>query len=176
MISCTYASEQLHGKDSIAFGRDLHTMVWFTIGTLRELALALQALRSALKKRGLLDSGSAPWVTLRELEERWEGNEFFRRMRNVAAFHIDEKVIDDGLTEMLKDSGVAILAEGEGKKAVKSQLPIGMLALHNGLGLSLEDYGDFIRIVSEDHGGASWAIQMAFVQACEAAGIPFEAD
>ena len=97
-------------------------------------------------------------------------------MRNVAAFHIDEKVIDDGLTEMLKDSGVAILAEGEGKKAVKSQLPIGMLALHNGLGLSLEDYGDFIRIVSEDHGGASWAIQMAFVQACEAAGIPFEAD
>ena len=77
MISCTYASEQLHGKDSIAFGRDLHTMVWFTIGTLRELALALQALRSALKKRGLLDSGSAPWVTLRELEERWRGNEFF---------------------------------------------------------------------------------------------------
>ena len=42
------------------------------------------------------------------------------------------------------------LAEGEGKKAVKSQLPAGMLALHNGLGLSLESYGDFIRVVSED--------------------------
>ena len=175
-ISCMYASEQLHGRDSIAFGRDLLAMVWFTIGTLRELALALQALRSALKKRGLLDSGSAPWVTLRELEERWEGNEFFRRKRDVAAFHVDERVIDDGLTEMFKDSGVVTLAEGEGKKAVKSQLPAGMLALHNGLGLSLEGYGDFIRVVSEDHGEASEAIQMAFVQACEAVGIPFEAD
>ena len=89
---------------------------------------------------------------------------------------LDERVIDDGLTEMLKDSGVVTLAEGEGKKAVKSQLPAGMLALHNGLGLSPEGYGDFIRVVSEDHGEASEAIQMAFVQACEAVGIPFEAD
>ena len=47
-ISCMYSSEQLHGRGSIAFGRDLLAMVWFTIGTLRELALALQALRSAL--------------------------------------------------------------------------------------------------------------------------------
>ena len=37
------------------FGRDLITMVWFTVGTLRELAHALRDLRSALKKmRGLV--------------------------------------------------------------------------------------------------------------------------
>ena len=174
--SCIYASEQLHGSDSIAYGRDLLTMEWFTIGTMRELALALQALRSALKKRGLLDSDSAPWVTLRELEERWEGDEFFRRKRDVAAFHVDERIVDDGLMEMLKESRVATLAEGDGKKAVKGQLPVGMLALHKGLGLSLEGYGDFIHVVSEDHGRASEAIQMAFIHACETAGIPFEAD
>ena len=39
------------------FGRDLIAMVWFTVGTLRELGLALKDLRSALEKRGLLDSG-----------------------------------------------------------------------------------------------------------------------
>ena len=59
--TCIDASEQIHGTDSIVFRRDFLTMMWFTIGTLRELALALKALRSALKKQGLLDSGSAPW-------------------------------------------------------------------------------------------------------------------
>ncbi len=44
--SCIAASAQLHGKDSIVFSRDLLTMVWFTVGTLRELALALKDLRS----------------------------------------------------------------------------------------------------------------------------------
>ena len=91
--TCSDASEKLNGKDSVVFGRDLIAMVWFTIGTLRELALALKDLRSALKKRGLLDSGSAPWVTLRELEARWDRDEFFRKMRNVAAFHIDKKMV-----------------------------------------------------------------------------------
>ena len=176
MISCNAASEQINGNDSIAYGRDLHTLVWFTIGTLRELALALQALRSALKKRGLLDSDSAQWVTLRELEDRWDGNEFFRKKRDVAAFHIDEEVINDGLTEMLKDSGVETLAEGDGKKAVKSQLPVGMMALQNGLWPNLKDYGEFIRIVTEDLVGVGEPIQMAFVKACEKAGIPFTAD
>ena len=176
--TCIAASEQLHGKDSIVFDRDLLTMVWFTVGTLHELARALKALQSALQKRGLLDSGSAPWVTLRELEKRWKRNEFLR-MRNVAAFHIDKKIIDGGLTKMLKDSGVVTLAEGDGKKNVRSQMSVGMLALHTGLWPSLDDlkgYGEFIRIVTEDHVRASEAIQMAFIQACEKAGIPFEAD
>ena len=153
-------------------------MVWFTVGTLRELALALKDLRSALKKRELLDSGSAPWVTLRELEKRWEGDEFFRNMRNFAAFHIDKDIINDGLTKMLKDSVDVTLAEGDGEKNVSSQMPVGTLALLTGLWPSLDDlkgYGEFIRIVSKDHNGASEAIQMAFIQACKKAGIPLEA-
>ena len=178
--TCSYASELRHGKDSIVFGRDLLTMVWFTIGTLRELAHALRALRSALKKRGLLDAGSAPWVTLRELEERWDRNKFYRDLRNGAAFHIDKKIINDGLTEMLKGSGVVPLAEGdEGEKNVSSRMSVGTLALHAGLWPSLKDlkaYGEFICTVGKDHDGVSDAIQKAFIQACEKAGIPFTAD
>ena len=173
--TCSDASEKLNGKDSVVFGRDLITMVWFTVGTLRELAHALRDLRSALKKRGLLDSDSAPWVTLRELEARWDRDKFFRKMRNVAAFHIDKKIIDAGLTNMLKDSGVVPLAEGDGKKNIRSQMPVGTLVLHAGLcWSSLDDYGEFIRIVDKDQYRASEAIQMAFIQACEKAGIPFQ--
>ena len=71
-------------------------------------------------------------------------------MRNVAAFHIDKKIIDAGLTNMLKDSGVVPLAEGDGRKNIRSQMPVGTLVLHAGLcWSSLDDYGEFIRIVDE---------------------------
>ena len=172
--NCSDASEKLNGKDSVVFGRDLIAMVWFTVGTLRELGQALKDLRSALEKRGLLDSGSDPWVTLRELEARWDKDKFFRKMRNVAAFHIDKKIIDAGLTNMLKDSGVVPLVEGDGRKNIRSQMPVGTLVLHKGLwGSSLDDYGEFISIVGKDSDRASLAIQRAFIQACEKAGIPF---
>ena len=173
--SCSDASEKLNGKDSVVFGRDLIAMVWFTIGTLRELAKALKDLRSALEKRGLLDSGSAPWAILSELEERWDRDKFFIKMRNGGAFHIDKKIIEDGLTEMLKDSGVVLLAEGDGRKNFRSQMPVGTLVLHAGLwGSSLDEYGEFISIVGKDSDRASLAIQKAFIQACEKAGIPVQ--
>jgi hypothetical protein len=58
--SCIHASEQLHSRDSVGFERDLNSMVWFTVGTLRELAAAIQDLRASLRKRGRLDPNSPP--------------------------------------------------------------------------------------------------------------------
>ena len=55
--TCSDASEKLNGKYSVVFSRDLIAMVWFTIGTLRELATALKDLRSALQKRELRRPG-----------------------------------------------------------------------------------------------------------------------
>ncbi len=117
ITSCMYASEQHHGRDSVAYGRDLDTLMWFTIGTLRELARAIQRLRSALAKRQLLDHKSEPWVALRELEKRWEKDAFYRKMRNSVAFHVDEEVVNIGLNELLKEPHVT-LAKGQGSKIV----------------------------------------------------------
>ena len=75
LISFAYVSEKYHGRDSVAFGRNLHTMVSFTAGTLRELALAIKDLRSGLAKRGWLKPNSPAWVTLRAVEGRWEDDE-----------------------------------------------------------------------------------------------------
>ena len=169
-ISCTYASEQHHGHDSTVFGRDLMSMVWFTIGTLRELALAIRAARAALVKRGWFDPESEHWVTLRELEDRWENDEYFRTKRDVAAFHVDKDVIDKGLNELVKNQ-VIDLAEGEGEKNVDSTLSLGALALFQGLEMSLDDYGAFVKIVSNDNIVVANAIQTAFVRAAEAAGV-----
>ena len=170
LISCMHTSEQYHGGDSVAYARDLNTLVWFTVGTLRELAHAIQHLRSALARCGRLDPESAPWVTLRDLEQRWE-NDVYPRMRNQAAFHVDEEVIGRGLNELVNDEDDVTLAEGYGPRHVASRLTLGLLALHNGLDLDLDGgggYREFLKVVVEDHGAAGKAIQEAFVLAAEA--------
>ena len=166
LISCMHTSEQHHGRDSVAYTRDLNALVWFTVGTLRELARAIRHLRSALARCGRLDPESAPWVALRTLEERWENNQY-RRMRDQAAFHVDEEVIERGLNELVDDDDVT-LAEGDGPRHVDSRLTLGFLALHNGLDLDLDGYGEFLEVVMADHGAAGKAIQDAFVLAAEA--------
>jgi hypothetical protein len=146
-------------------------MVWFTIGTLRELAAAIRDLRSALARRGLLDPNSDPWVALRDVERRWEDDPFFRRMRNQAAFHVDPEVIDKGLDALVKEHDIE-LCRGDDTKSVNTSLTLGILAMHNGLGMDLADYGNFLERVIADQ-SIGHAIQEAFVLAARAAGIPF---
>ena len=168
LISCMHTSEQFHGRDSVAYARDLNTLVWFTVGTLRELALAIQGLRTTLATRGRLDAESAPWVALRDLERRWENNADYRRMRNQAAFHVDPEVIERGLNVLVEDEDDVTLAEGRGARHVDSRLTLGMLSLHNGLELDLEGYGQFLEAVMEGHMAAGKDIQDAFVLAARA--------
>jgi hypothetical protein len=172
LASFAYCSEQHHGRQSVAFERDLLAMVWFTIGTLRELARTINALRGALAKKGILDAKSEPWVQLRELENRWDRDEFFRKKRDIAAFHVDEDVINKGLDELSKERDVD-LSVGQGKKTVETHFTLGDTALFNGLGMDLDTYGQFASQVGDDHGVASGAIQEAFILASRAAGIPF---
>jgi len=170
-ISCIHASESVHGRDSVAFERDLNTMVWFTIGTLREFAKALGVLRAALKRTTRLDINSAPWVRLRELEDRWERNDFFRKKRDVAAFHLDSDVIDIGLDQLLKDQPDVALVVGDARAQIRTQLALGFLALHNGLGLDLAGFRDFVAVVGDDHAAAAEAIQTVFMNVAQAAGV-----
>ena len=167
MISCMYTSEQYHGRQSVAYARDLNTLMWFTVGTLRELARAIQHLRSALATCDRLDPESAPWVTLRNLEGRWDNNEY-RRMRDQVAFHVDEEVIEKGLTELVDDGDAVTLADGQGPRQVDSHLTLGFLALHNGLDMDPDGLREFVEVVMADHGAAGKAIQEAFILAAEA--------
>src|SRR5688572_28082478 len=61
-ISSIYASQTLHGRESVALSRDLHTLVWFTVGTLRELALSIRELRGALGRQARLDKNHPVWI------------------------------------------------------------------------------------------------------------------
>ncbi len=169
-VSCMHASMQHHGHDSIAYTRDLDAMAWFSIGTLRELARSVGALRSSLKKRDLLDPKSSPWIELNSFEKRWRRDDRYRRVRNKVSFHLDEDVIGSGMEELLQEQHV-VLSEGVGEKYVNSRLSLGYLALHRGLGWNLEEYRKFLEVVKTDHLAVGRAVQEAFVLAVKTAGV-----
>jgi hypothetical protein len=172
LMSFGYLSLKHHGESTPGFSRNLQTLAWFAVGTLHELALALRALRSTLAKRALLDSNSKPWITLRQVEERWEEDPFFRDMRNIAAFHVDAEVMEKGLTT-LQEEGNVILCEGLGDKLDEASMRLGLEALLNGSGRTLTEFDRLMKTLSEDHGISS-TIHDAFILVLEARGVMVE--
>lgn len=172
LISFAYISAVHYGEPSPCFHRNLQTMVWYTAGTLRELALSIRNLRSALAKRQMLDPTSKPWVALRAIEARWEDDPAFRGLRNIVSFHVDPLVVEKGLLQLETGEDV-ILSQGRGGQLDQSTMRLGLEALLNGTGRSLADLEDVVKVVSQDQ-GISTAVQEAFILALNAAGIPVE--
>ena len=172
LIGFAFSSEERYGKDSPPFHRDLQTMVWFAVGTLRELASAIRDLRSSMAKRGTLDIKSAPWATLAEVERRWEDDPFYRNMRNVVAFHVDSEMTEKGL-DALARQGRVVLIQGDGRPQRHTFLRVGLEALFMGSDMEIGDFERFMASVGNDQGVSS-AVEEAFILALNIAGIPFQ--
>lgn len=166
VVSCIEASKRCYGEDSIAYRRDVNTMLWLSVGTLREMSRAIFDLRKALKSSDLGVIDSDPWCSLNEFEKRWRND----RLRNQAAFHVTPEVVKKGLEAMRAEGWVTLIRGG--LKGVESSLDLGFLAVFNGLGLTLEEYGEVWEMVLNDHAIVPNAIEEVFMLTVEAAGEP----
>lgn len=129
------------GVNEVSAKRNFLTCLWFSVGTLRELAKALRNLRTVLAKRGLLDADVPSLQQLRELESRWEDEAFFRKARDFGAFHVDAEVICRGVERLSRRPVSVPLVEGHGVHVSRS---IGADALVAGMGLSSADLKRFL--------------------------------
>lgn len=105
----------------------------------------------------------------------FEDDPSFRRMRDKAAFHVDEDVVSAGIDELIADRKDVILCRGDGRKSVRTSMSLGTEALFNGLRIDLDEYRQFVEKVGDDH-GIGTTIEEAFILATRSAGIPFGDD
>lgn len=91
-------------------------------------------------------------------------------MRNQAAFHVTPEVVKKGLEAMRAEGWVTLIRGG--LKGVESSLDLGFLAVFNGLGLTLEEYGEVWEMVLNDHAIVPKAIEEVFMLTVDAAGEP----
>lgn len=169
LVGFSQMSANFFGSDSVPFARDLQTAQWFGVGTLRELSLAIRDLRSALGKSERLDAKAAPWVRLREIEERWEGDGFFRDTRNKIAFHADRDTTERGL-EALAVQGRVVIMEGVGELHRGTTMRLGLEALFMGHEKDESDWRNFMTKTSDDWNVGD-LIQEVFIMALESAGV-----
>ena len=171
-VSCLYSSESCNGKESVTYQRDLDGQIWYIVGTLHELALAIQELREHLESQHILDHQCTAWLKISGFMARFEGENTYQRMRNSAAFHVDKKVLGKGIDRLLREQRV-LLATGEGRKAGNSRLIIGFDALHNGLHPNVDELEIFLEKITTDLENASEGICELFINVAEQVGVPF---
>lgn len=130
--------------------RNFLTCFWFTIGTLRELALALRQLRSALAKRGWLDLEIQSLERLHAIEKRWEDNPLYRGVRNTQSFHVDDQLIKRGIEVLVEKRHAIVLAQGSGKDFLDSSSRIGSAALLYGFDATEAEVNELLQAAYED--------------------------
>lgn len=134
----------------IASKRNYLTAFWFTVGTFRELAIALRQLRSVLAKRGWLGADMGPLHRLREVEDRWENDPFYRAVRNTQAFHVDDEIIAKGLDILCTRNQPVTIVEGGGTSDYNSSATLGAHALLLGLGATERQIETLLQAVYRD--------------------------
>ena len=147
--------EQHCPQNSVAATRDLHTMVWFAVGTLREYAKAIQKLRSTLAKEGTLQPNSAGWKHLRDVEGRWEGDRYFIDFRDHLAFHVDpqDKIIPRGLKRLEQVKPVNIYLDDKpeaGTQPYGHWYRLGIESIFRGFGIRETDFEALFEQVAKD--------------------------
>jgi hypothetical protein len=157
-----------------AVNRNFLTCFWFTVGTLREFALALRQLRSALAKRGWLRDSQVPGLDrLWDIERRWEDDPFFRGVRNTQAFHVDPDMIAKGVDVLRKKPHAIVISEGEGRIFLNSSSRIGAAALLFGFQASEEQVNALLKAAYEDT-TAYTALDEVFLAIVSKAGVQME--
>jgi hypothetical protein len=172
LIGLAYLSKVMYRERSVGLTRNIETLVWFTVGTLGELVLAVCDLRAAAAAHGVLDPSGVAWCRLRAFEDRWDRDPFFQEMRHVVQFGADRELITRGLNVM-EDAASVILSESGGGTLQESSVRIGLDAVLNGSGKSFSDFDRFMHAVNEDR-HISATLHEAFLLVLQAKGVSLE--
>jgi hypothetical protein len=141
------------------------TMLWFEVGTIRELCHAIGDLRLVLRRRGWLDAPG--FTTLNDLDRRWRGK--LSGLRNRAAFHVDRDVLAVGLSRI--PDGPLVLAHGDDLQ--DGWLAFGDAVLMQGVHESQEKADELAHTVIADRGTVHVALMQIFANSIRRAGLTY---
>lgn len=99
---------------SVSAKREAQTILWFSCGSLVELARAMKALRRAGIKGFLDGSDLASLKEMGQIIKRWKTDSLFTGVRNKVSFHLDHEVLKTGLERISSIQQGVVFMESEG--------------------------------------------------------------
>jgi hypothetical protein len=149
-------------RDSVAYERNLYTMVWFAGGILFEAADAIDQLAGAGVETHLSDRTA--WDELRDMSRRWTNETRLRRVRNNIGFHCDPEVMKRGIEAACAEGDRRIIMAWDDETAGKTSLRAGLETLLQGMEMKVSEFGSIFEVLSEDHRRFSDLVQAVFRQ------------
>jgi hypothetical protein len=161
-----------HGGESVRFHRNLQTITWFISGSLFEAAEAVHQLRTGGVEARIPDS--AKWPLLMDMATRWTTLARLRRLRNNVGFHVDPRVMADGLAACAGERLTIFTAEAE--VASGQSLRLGLEVLLRGMPMlnetrmGLDEFDAILHEVGRDYQAFSGLVQDVFIEVLQGCG------
>ena len=170
LVSFNNLSVQHLGSQQSQLRRNHLVFLLYLVGTMKELAECLNALRAALSRSHLLDTEE--WDRLLGgWDARWRKDPVVTRVRNTMAFHIDHNIIDVGLDALPKDEPIEIYRGLDPTLVPDGSFPLGQAALLGSLGLSEPELAAFFSRPIQDF-GVPLALMTLLSSTLRRAGLP----
>lgn len=136
LLDVSALSLMRHGPRSVAHDRNVLTKFCFSVGTLHELAMAVNALRGALQRARLLAKSDPAWRRLGWLLRGGALRSDVANLRNTIAFHVSDRTLRAGIARLLSRRQSFVIARWDGSKPYAMEFPLGMEAARTGMGLT----------------------------------------
>lgn len=158
--------------EAVTTGRDLWTVLWFAVGTLKEFGMELDGLKGHLRRTGLYDR-IANWGILNEVSRTWVHDDKYNQLRDHVSFHTNHNVIRNGLQRLVELKTPA--AFGTEQKDGRGFTRIGLNCQLLGLGLELteEEFKPLYELAATHTVKAQGHLHQVFGQVLKARGIKY---
>ena len=161
-----------HGESGIVVTRDLYTILWLGIGSLREFGSALDWLKGCLRRSGLFDKTNSGWTVLNEISRTWVHSDKYKELRNVVAFHVKQELVSSGLQKIVDEQQPVTL--GISDKDKRGSTRLGLDSQLQGIGWTADEFLELFELVSGHLVLASDNLHTVFADALNRRGIKMQ--
>lgn len=155
---------------AVTTSRDLWTVLWFVVGTLKEFGIELDRLKGHLRKAGLL-ARVPHWGILDAVSSTWVHDRKYKQLRDHCSFHTNQEVISRGLQRMveLKTSATFGVQQPDGRGFTRIGLDCQLLGI--GWAITEEAFRPLFHLASDHAVTAPYDLHQVFGHVLNARAI-----
>ncbi len=158
--------------EGVTTGRDLWTVLWFAVGTLKEFGIELDRLKGHLREAKLYDRVTN-WGVLHDVSRTWVHDKKYNELRDHVSFHTNHEVIANGLQRLAELNTPAQF--GTEQKDGRGFTRIGLNCQLMGIGWDIteEAFRPLYVLASTHTAKAQHDLHQVFGEVLKARGIKF---
>ncbi len=169
LLTHQHSTQLTAGRHAHSVERDYQMLMLMMVGTMYELAIALQNLLASKVVANLHDRST--WAPLDEIRKRWQNDPMANTMRNGFAHHLGD--VSAYALGIDKSADIVVFQRGSGGGLGKDRFIAPWDALLAGEGIRDEELEPFLQRMSSDHRGLRKMLFDFFGTVAQSRGVAY---